>query len=92
MSRKLGFALLLVIFAATFVRLGMWQLDRAQVVQEISKPVADKAEVEIKTLISFYATRSFVLNILCEPFRLRLILPGHRLLGCRLQTLNKFYR
>jgi cytochrome oxidase assembly protein ShyY1 len=51
MSRKLGFALLLVIFAATFVRLGIWQLDRAQVVQEISKPVADKAEVEIKTLI-----------------------------------------
>ena len=51
MSRKLGFALLLVILAATFVRLGIWQLDRAQVVQEISKPVADKAEVEIKTLI-----------------------------------------
>jgi cytochrome oxidase assembly protein ShyY1 len=51
MSRKLGFALLLVIFAATFVRLGIWQLDRAQVVQEISKPVADKAEVEIKNLI-----------------------------------------
>ena len=51
MSRKLGFALLLVIFAATFVRLGIWQLDRAQVVQEISKPVADQAEVEIKTLI-----------------------------------------
>lgn len=51
MSRKIGFALLIVIFAATFVRLGMWQLDRAQLVQEISKPVADKAEVAIETLI-----------------------------------------
>ena len=51
MSRKLGFALLLVIFAATFVRLGIWQLDRAQLVQEISKPVADKVEVVIETLI-----------------------------------------
>ena len=51
MSRKLGFALLLVIFAATFVRLGIWQLDRAQLVQEISKPVADKIEVVIETLI-----------------------------------------
>lgn len=51
MSRKIGFALLLLVFAATFVRLGMWQLDRAQLVQEISKPVADKAEVAIETLI-----------------------------------------
>jgi cytochrome oxidase assembly protein ShyY1 len=51
MVRKLGFALLLVIFAATFVRLGIWQLDRANLVQEISKPVADKVEVVIETLI-----------------------------------------
>ena len=51
MSRKIGFALLIIIFAATFVRLGIWQLDRAQLVQEISKPVADKAEVAIETLI-----------------------------------------
>lgn len=51
MSRKIGFALLIVIFAVTFVRLGIWQLDRAQLVQEISKPVADKAEVAIETLI-----------------------------------------
>ena len=51
MARKLGFALLLVIFAATFVRLGIWQLDRANLVQEISKPVADKVEVVIETLI-----------------------------------------
>ena len=51
MSRKIGFALLIFIFAATFVRLGIWQLDRAQLVQEISKPVADKAEVAIETLI-----------------------------------------
>jgi len=51
MVRKLGFALLLVIFAATFVRLGIWQLDRAHLVQEISKPVADKDEVAIETLI-----------------------------------------
>jgi hypothetical protein len=51
MSRKIGYALLLFIFAATFVRLGIWQLDRAQLVQEISKPVADKAEVAIETLI-----------------------------------------
>ena len=51
MSRKLGFVLLILIFAATFVRLGVWQLDRAQLVQEISKPVADKAEVAIETLI-----------------------------------------
>ena len=50
MARKLGFALLLVIFAATFVRLGIWQLDRANLVQEISKPVADKVEVVIETL------------------------------------------
>jgi cytochrome oxidase assembly protein ShyY1 len=51
MSRKIGFAILLFIFAATFARLGIWQLDRAQLVQEISKPVADKAEVAIETLI-----------------------------------------
>lgn len=51
MARKLGFALLLVIFAATFVRLGIWQLDRANLVQEISKPVVDKVEVVIETLI-----------------------------------------
>jgi len=51
MVRKLGFALLLVIFAATFVRLGIWQLDRAHLVQEISKPVADKVEVRIESLI-----------------------------------------
>ncbi|NDF02947.1 MAG: hypothetical protein EB067_05875 [Actinobacteria bacterium] len=51
MVRKLGFVLLLVIFAATFVRLGIWQLDRAHLVQEISKPVADKVEVRIESLI-----------------------------------------
>ena len=51
MVRKLGFALLLIVFAATFVRLGIWQLDRAHLVQEISKPVADKVEVRIETLI-----------------------------------------
>jgi len=51
MVRKLGFALLLVIFAATFVRLGIWQLDRAHLVQQISKPVADKVEVRIESLI-----------------------------------------
>ena len=51
MVRKLGFVLLLVIFAATFVRLGIWQLDRAHLVQEISKPVADKVEVRIESLL-----------------------------------------
>ena len=51
MARKLGFAFLIVIFAATFIRLGIWQLDRAHFVQEISKPVADKVEVGIETLI-----------------------------------------
>jgi hypothetical protein len=51
MARKLGFALLLIIFAATFVRLGIWQLDRAHLVQQISKPVADKVEVAIESLI-----------------------------------------
>jgi cytochrome oxidase assembly protein ShyY1 len=51
MVRKIGFALLLVIFAATFLRLGIWQLDKARLVQEISKPVADKVEVGIETLI-----------------------------------------
>jgi hypothetical protein len=51
MSRKLGFVLLILIFAATFVRLGIWQLDRAQLVQQISKPVADIAEVGIETLV-----------------------------------------
>lgn len=51
MVRKLGFVLLLVIFAATFVRLGIWQLDRAHLVQEISKPVADKVEVGVESLI-----------------------------------------
>jgi hypothetical protein len=33
------------------VILGILQLDRAQIVQEISKPIADKAEVAIETLI-----------------------------------------
>ena len=51
MARKLGFALLLIIFAATFVRLGIWQLDRAHLVQQISIPVADKVEVAIESLI-----------------------------------------
>jgi cytochrome oxidase assembly protein ShyY1 len=51
MVRKIGFAILLFIFAATFVRLGIWQLDKARLVQEISKPVADKVEVGIETLI-----------------------------------------
>jgi hypothetical protein len=51
MARKLGFALILIIFAATFVRLGIWQLDRAHLVQQISKPVADKVEVAIESLI-----------------------------------------
>ncbi|MCX6425793.1 MAG: hypothetical protein NTV47_03440 [Actinobacteria bacterium] len=43
--------MLLIVFAATFVRLGIWQLDRAHLVQEISKPVADKVEVGIESLI-----------------------------------------
>lgn len=51
MARKFFFVFFLIIFAATFFRLGIWQLDRAKSMQEISKPSADKIEVEIQTLI-----------------------------------------
>ena len=46
--RKNAATLLLAIFlAAIFFRLGVWQLDRAQLMQEISKPQQERPRVEL---------------------------------------------
>lgn len=45
--QKIGLALLALFLAAIFFRLGVWQLDRAQLLQELAKPQAEKAVVEL---------------------------------------------
>lgn len=37
----------MLLFAFIFVRLGMWQLDKAQLMQEIAKPQKERATVEL---------------------------------------------
>lgn len=48
--QKIGLALLALFFAAIFFRLGVWQLDRAQLLQELAKPQQEKAVVELLSI------------------------------------------
>lgn len=45
--QKVGLALLAIFFALIFFRLGVWQLDKARLMQEISKPQQERATVEL---------------------------------------------
>ena len=48
--QKIGLALLALFLAAIFFRLGVWQLDRAQLLQELAKPQQEKAVVELLSI------------------------------------------
>lgn len=45
--QKLGLFAVAIAFAVIFFRLGLWQLDKAQLMQEISKPQAERATVQL---------------------------------------------
>jgi len=45
--KKIGVVLLTIFFAVIFFRLGVWQLDRARLLQELAKPQQEKAVVEL---------------------------------------------
>ena len=45
--QKIGLVVLALFLAAIFFRLGMWQLDRAQLLQELAKPQKERAVVEL---------------------------------------------
>ena len=45
--QKVGLVLLAIFFALIFFRLGVWQLDKARLMQEISKPQQERATVEL---------------------------------------------
>mgnify|MGYP006268920067 FL=1 len=48
--RKFGLILLAIFFAVIFFRLGVWQLDRARLMQEISKPQTERSTVELRSI------------------------------------------
>jgi cytochrome oxidase assembly protein ShyY1 len=45
--QKIGLVVLALFLAAIFFRLGVWQLDRAQLLQELAKPQKERAVVEL---------------------------------------------
>lgn len=45
--QKLGLFAVAIVFAVIFFRLGLWQLDKAQLMQEISKPQVERATVQL---------------------------------------------
>lgn len=45
--QKVGLVLVAIFFALIFFRLGVWQLDKAQLMQEISRPQAERATVAL---------------------------------------------
>ena len=45
--QKLGLIVLALFLAAIFFRLGVWQLDRAQLLQELAKPQKERPVVEL---------------------------------------------
>ncbi|MFM8254203.1 MAG: SURF1 family cytochrome oxidase biogenesis protein [Actinomycetota bacterium] len=45
--QKIGVAVVAIFFAVIFFRLGLWQLDKAQLMQEISKPQAERGTVAL---------------------------------------------
>lgn len=45
--QKLGMFAIAILFAVIFFRLGLWQLDKAQLMQEISKPQQERATVQL---------------------------------------------
>ncbi len=45
--QKLGLIIVAIFFAVIFFRLGLWQLDKAQLMQEISKPQSERATVQL---------------------------------------------
>ena len=45
--KKIGLVVLALFLAAIFFRLGVWQLDRAQLLQELAKPQKERAVVEL---------------------------------------------
>lgn len=45
--QKIGLILLGLFFATIFFRLGVWQLDRARLMQELAKPQAERATVSL---------------------------------------------
>jgi len=45
--QKIGVVVVAIFFAAIFFRLGLWQLDKAQLMQEISKPQAERVTVAL---------------------------------------------
>jgi len=45
--QRIGVVLLAIFFAAIFFRLGIWQLDRARLLQELAKPQQEKPVAEL---------------------------------------------
>jgi cytochrome oxidase assembly protein ShyY1 len=48
--QKIGLVLLAIFLAAIFFRLGVWQLDRARLLQEIAKPQQEKPIIELLSI------------------------------------------
>lgn len=49
---KFGAALVVISLCATFVRLGIWQLDRAADFQELQKPYVEQSQIELEKIAS----------------------------------------
>ena len=52
MVKKLGAFLLLLVLSVTFFELGLWQLHRAQAMNQLSKPEPEKPVVDLATVAS----------------------------------------
>lgn len=48
--QKIGLLLLAIFFALIFFRLGVWQLDKARLMQEISKPQQERSSVSLTSV------------------------------------------
>lgn len=56
--QKIGLVVLALFLAAIFFRLGVWQLDRAQLLQELAKPQKERAVVELLSVAEKNVTLS----------------------------------
>ena len=50
MRQKIALILVAIFFALIFFRLGIWQLDRARLMQEISKPQAERPTISLTSV------------------------------------------
>ena len=68
--QKIGFGLVVLILCGAFIRLGIWQLDRAADFKELQKPYVEQPVIQIAQSIASLPSLVVMLRSLMHPDRL----------------------